>query len=161
MSPSDSTDRPSITDEADARARDGVDPRSLRDQFLIPTTSDGTPLAYLAGQSLGLQPRTARAAVETELAAWERLGVDGWFDPDRPWFTLDGALRDAMAPIVGARASEVALMNTLTVNIHLLLTSFFRPVGKRRAILTDGPLFPSDRHALVTHLVARGLDPDN
>ncbi len=160
MPPTDQTDRFSISDEADSLTRDGADPLSaLRDQFLFPTAPDGTPAVYLAGQSLGLQPRTAREAVEAELAAWERLGVEGWFDRERPWFTLDGTLRDRMAPIVGARPIEVAVMNTLTVNIHLLLTSFFRPVGSRRAILTDGPLFPSDRHALVTHLVARGLDP--
>lgn len=160
MPPIAPTDRPSIPDEADALARDRADPHSaLRDQFLFPSALDGTPAVYLAGQSLGLQPRTARAAIEAEISAWERLGVDGWFDRERPWFTLDGTLRERMAPIVGARMGEVAVMNTLTVNIHLLLTSFFRPEGKRRAIFTDGPLFPSDRHALVTHLVARGLDP--
>ncbi len=157
----DPTDRPSIPDEADAHARDRADPLSaFRDRFLFPVASDGTPKVYLAGQSLGLQPRTARAAVEAELTAWERLGVDGWFDRERPWFTLDGTLRERMGPIVGARPDEVAVMNTLTVNIHLLLTSFFRPDGRRRAILTDGPLFPSDRHALVSHLIARGLDPE-
>jgi kynureninase len=147
--------------EADALARDAADPLSaLRDRFLIPTARDGTPAIYLAGQSLGLQPRTVRAAIETELDAWARLGVDAWFDPGRPWFTRDLTLREPMARVVGARPDEIGLMNSLTVDIHLLLTSFFRPAGRRRAILTDGPLFPSDRHALTSHLAARGLDPN-
>jgi kynureninase len=148
-------------DEADALARDAADPlRPLRDRFHVPTAPDGSPAIYLAGQSLGLQPRSARAAIERELAAWERLGVDAWFEPGRPWFTLDGAVREPMARIVGALPTEVALLNSLTVNLHLLLASFFRPDGRRRRILADGPLFPSDRHALATHLAQRGLDPD-
>ncbi len=145
--------------EAVALARDAADSLSaLRDRFLIPTARDGTPAVYLAGQSLGLQPRSARAAIDAELDAWARRGVDAWFDPGRPWFTLDATLRELMARAVGARVDEIGLMNSLTVNIHLLLTSFFRPAGRRRAILADGPLFPSDRHALTSHLEARGLD---
>jgi kynureninase len=148
-------------DEADALARDAADPlTALRDRFLIPTARNGTPAVYLAGQSLGLQPQTVRDAIETELDAWARLGVDAWFDPGRPWFTRDLTLREPMARVVGARPDEIGLMNSLTVDIHLLLTSFFRPVGRRRAILADGPLFPSDLHALTSHLAARGLDPD-
>jgi kynureninase len=146
--------------EADARVRDALDPLSpMRDRFLLPFAHDGTPAIYLAGQSLGLQPRTVRPAIETELDAWARLGVDAWFDPGRPWFTLDDSLRAPMARVVGARPVEIGLMNGLTVNIHLLLASFFRPTGRRRRILTDGSLFPSDRHALVSHLEQRGLDP--
>ncbi|MEA2608249.1 MAG: kynureninase [Chloroflexota bacterium] len=148
------------TGEADALARDRADPLSrYRDRFLLPEGSAGVPAIYLAGQSLGLQPRTARAAVEVELEAWARLGIDGHFAPDRQWFTLDDTLREPMARIVGARRSEVAILNSLTVNIHLLLASLFRPAGRRRRILTDAPLFPSDRHALTSHLAQRGLDP--
>ncbi len=147
--------------EADVIARDAADPMTaLRDRFLLPSGPDGTTAIYYAGQSLGLQPRTVRAAIETELDAWARLGVDAWFAPDRPWFTMDDALRAPMARIVGARPAEIGLMLGLTANIHLLLTSFFRPAGRRRRILTDGPLFPSDRHALTSHLGARGLDPE-
>lgn len=149
--------------EADALARDAADPLSaLRDRFLLPDGPDGpggAPAIYLAGQSLGLQPRTARAAIEAELERWAHLGIDGFFAAERPWFTCDDALREPMARIVGARAAEVAILNTLTVNLHLLLTSFFRPAGRRRRILADAPLFPSDRHALTSHLAARGLDP--
>ena len=131
----------------------------MRDRFHIPSAPDGTPAIYFAGQSLGLQPRTAAAAVATELDAWADRGVDAWFDPARPWFTLDTTLRESMARVVGARPVEIALLNSLTVNIHLLLASFFRPDGRRRRILADGPLFPSDRHALTSHLIQRGLDP--
>ena len=147
--------------EEDARMREvaGARTPATRDRFHLPTAPDGSPAIYLAGQSLGLQPRTAAAAIATELDAWARLGVDAWFDPVRPWFTLDGSLREAMGRIVGARPVEVALLNSLTVDIHLLLASFFRPVGRRRRILADGPLFPSDRHALTSHLAQRGLDP--
>ena len=146
--------------EADALARDAADPlSSFRDRFLLPVGEDGTPAIYLAGQSLGLQPRSARAAIEAELDAWARLGIDAHFAPGRPWVTLDVPLREPMARIVGARASEIAILNGLTVNIHLLLASFFRPNGRRRRILADGPLFPSDRHALASHLAQRGLDP--
>ena len=147
--------------EADALARDAADPlSSFRDRFLLPVGPDGSPAIYLAGQSLGLQPRTARAALEVELDRWSRLGVDAWFAPERPWFTYTDRLREPMARIVGARPSEIAILNGLTVNIHLLLASFFRPEGRRRRILADGPLFPSDRHAITSHLAQRGLDPD-
>jgi kynureninase len=149
-------------DEADALARDAADPLSaLRERFLLPDGPDGPdgePAVYLAGQSLGLQPRSARAAVEAELDRWAHVGIDGFFTGERPWFTCDDALREPLARIVGARPAEVALLNSLTVNLHLLLTSFFRPAGRRRRILVDAPLFPSDRHALTSHLATRGLD---
>jgi kynureninase len=146
-------------DDAPARlAADALTP-ATRDRFHIPTAPDGSPAIYLAGQSLGLQPRSAAAAIATEMDAWARQGVDAWFDPERPWFTLDASLRESMARIVGARRDEIALLNSLTVNIHLLLATFFRPAGRRRRILADGPLFPSDRHALTTHLAQRGQHP--
>jgi len=146
--------------EADALALDAADPLApYRGRFLLPVAPDGSTAIYLAGHSLGLQPRSVRDAIDAELERWSRRGVDAWFEPDRPWFTCTERLREPMARIVGARPSEVAILNALTVNIHLLLASFFRPVGRRRRILVDGPLFPSDRHALTSHLVQRGLDP--
>lgn len=148
--------------EADALARDAADPLSaLRDRFHLPVGPSGPggpPAIYFAGQSLGLQPRAAREIVEAELDRWALLGLDAFFSGERPWFTYDDALREPLARIVGAQPSEVALLNTLTIDIHLLLTSFFRPAGRRRRILTDAPLFPSDRHALLSHLASRGLD---
>ena len=138
--------------EEDARTREvaGAPTPATRDRFHIPTAPDGSPAIYLAGQSLGLQPRTAAAAIATELDAWARLGVDAWFDPQRPWFTLDGSLREAMGRIVGARPVEVALLNSLTVDIHLLLASFFRPSRAaaadpgRRAALPVRPPRPDE-----------------
>jgi kynureninase len=98
--------------------------------------------------------------MEEQLGRWARLGVEGWFESDDPWFTYDETFREPMARIVGANLSEVAVLNTLTVNLHLMLASFFRPERGRRRILTDAPLFPSDRHALDSHLAWRGLDPE-
>jgi kynureninase len=98
--------------------------------------------------------------MEEQLGRWARLGVEGWFESDDPWFTYDETFREPMARIVGANPSEVAVLNTLTVNLHLMLASFFRPERGRRRILTDAPLFPSDRHALDSHLAWRGLDPE-
>ncbi len=150
--------------EAEAQALDAADPLSAyRDRFLLPDGPegpDGPPAIYLAGNSLGLQPRTVGPAMDSLLERWARLGVEGWFEPDDPWFTYDETLREPMARIVGAKAPEVAILNTLTVNLHLMLVSFFRPDGARRKILTDAPIFPSDRHAFTSHLAWRGLDPE-
>src|SRR5689334_10737855 len=95
-------------DQADALARDAADPLTpLRDRFHHPIAPDGSPAIYLAGQSLGLQPRSARPAIERELAAWATLGVDAWFEPGRPWFTLDQTVREPMARVVGALPTEI------------------------------------------------------
>jgi len=151
--------------EVEARALDAADPLSAyRERFLFPdgpAGPDGPPVIYLAGQSLGLQAKDVRAMVELQLDRWARLGVEGHFaaDPPGPWFTSDEVFRAPMGRLVGAHPSEVAILNTLTVNLHLLLASFFQPAGRRRRILTDAPLFPSDRHALDSHLRFRGLDP--
>ena len=146
--------------ETAARALDAADPlAAYRDRFHLPSRSDGTPKVYLAGQSLGAQPVAARAAVEAELDAWARLGVDGWFADETAWVTADDAVGAATARLVGARPTEVATLNTLTVNLHLLLASFYRPAGDRTAILIDAPTFPSDRYAVESHLRLRGLDP--
>ena len=107
-------------DRADALA-------AYRDRFYIPRHADGSEVAYLCGNSLGLAPRTARACVDRELAAWEALGVEGHFKADRPWVSFHELFAPHLARIVGARPYEVVAMNTLTVNLHLMLTSFYRP----------------------------------
>jgi kynureninase len=146
--------------EAHARRLDAADPLAhYRGRFLLPPGADGNPKAYLAGQSLGAQPVTARAEVEVELDAWARLGVDGWWARERSWFEADGAIHDATARLVGARPGEVATLNTLTVNLHVLFATFFRPAGRRTAILIDAPTFPSDRYAVESQLRLHGLDP--
>jgi kynureninase len=145
--------------EASARALDAGDPLAgWRERFALPLGRDGRPKAYLAGMSLGAQPVDARAAVERELDRWAASGVDGWFGPGG-WLQAEGAVREMMARIVGARPDEVTTANTLTVNLHLLLAAFFRPNGQRTAILIDAPTFPSDRYAIDSQLRHHGLDP--
>ena len=147
--------------EERAHDLDATDPLArYRARFLLPTGDDGRPKIYLAGQSLGAQPVAARAEVEADLDAWAGLGVDGWFAGDRTWIDADGAVRESTASIVGARPGEVATLNTLTVNLHLLFASFFRPAGARTAVLIDAPTFPSDRYAVESQLRLHGLDPE-
>jgi kynureninase len=149
------------TEYDDARRKDAADHRSgaRRARFRLPVGKDGRPKAYLAGQSLGAQPTDARAAVEERLEAWARLGVDGWFDPERPWIDVERELAGATGRLVGAAPTEVTTANTLSIDLHLLLASFFRPEGVRRRILIDAPTFPSDRYVVESQLRHHGLDP--
>ena len=151
-----------------AQHLDQTDPlRHFRDRFHIPerTGPDGTPqpLTYLCGNSLGLQPKTARAALEQELTTWQNLGVEGWFEKpagaEQPWLGYHTTCKDALAQIVGAEPSEVCPMNALTVNLHLLLASFYSTTEKKFKILTIKGDFPSDQYALETHVRHRGLNP--
>lgn len=145
--------------EASARSLDAADPLAgLRHRFLLPVGADGRPMAYLAGMSLGAQPKGARDAVEHELDAWAHDGVGAWF-AEGGWLAMDGAVRDVTAGIVGARPSEVATLNMLTINLHLLMAAFFRPTSSRTTILIEAPTFPSDRYAVESQLRHHGLDP--
>lgn len=131
-------------DEAFARHLDAVDPlRGYREQFFIPARPDGQPVIYFCGHSLGLQPRAARALVEQELDDWARLGVEGHFRGRTPWYSYHETLRETGARLVGARPGEVVFMNGLTVNLHLLMVSFYRPSHERFRILTDGRSSPA------------------
>ena len=146
-----------------ARQLDLADPlRSFRDEFLIPRRAD-RDLIYLCGNSLGLQPRAARAALDRELDTWQHLGVEGWFETteaaEQPWLSYHERCKGDLAVIVGARPVEVCPMNALTVNIHLLLASFYRPTPTRYRILTIKGDFPSDQYALETHVRHHNLDP--
>ena len=142
-----------------ARQLDQADPlRSYRDRFYVPERN-GKPLIYFCGNSLGLQPKTARQALDHELAIWQQHGVEGWFEGENPWLTIHQRCKEPLAQIVGATPSEVCPMNNLTVNLHLLLTSFYQPTGNRTKILTIGGDFPSDQYALETHLRTRGRSP--
>ena len=130
-------------DEACARRLDADgSPLPRRGDFLLPRGSDGRPLTYLCGHSLGLQPAAARALVEQELDDWARLGVEGHFRGATPWYAYHETLRDDGARLVGALPHEVVFMNSLTVNLHLLMATFYRPAGGRRCILIDEPAFP-------------------
>ena len=156
-----STTTPFQADESFALRMDEADPlRAFRDEFHIPHHTDGSPQVYLAGNSLGLQPKATRRIIEEELDAWATTAVGGHFKSDRPWYSYHELLRESGARLLGARPGEVVMMNTLTVNIHLMLVSFFRPTKSRYKILIEEPCFPSDNYAVRTHLVTRGLDPN-
>ena len=139
---------------------DATDPlAAFRQEFHLPVGPDGRPCAYFCGNSLGLQPRAARAAVEQEFEAWERLGVEGHFQGTSPWMHYHDTLTAASARLVGAEPVEVVVMNNLTVNLHLLLVSFYRPTGSRYKILMEGGAFPSDQYAIESQARLHGLDP--
>lgn len=116
---------------------------------------------YLCGHSLGLQPRLARDKINAELDYWEELGVKGHFEAPMPWMRYHESLTQSMANLVGAKPSEVVVMNSLTVNLHLMMVSFFQPSEERRKILIEAQAFPSDRYAMVSQLEHHGLDPEN
>jgi len=144
---------------ATAEALDGADPLApLRAQFALPRAADGTPLIYLCGHSLGLAPLAARTQVVEELADWERLGVLGHEHAHRPWVSYAEQLQAGLARLAGAQTDEVVAMNSLTVNLHLLLAGFYRPTGQRRRILIEAGAFPSDRHVVSSQLAWHGAD---
>ena len=144
----------------DARALDAADPlRPFRARFAHPAAAEGAPKVYLCGHSLGLMPLEARAAVTQELDDWARLGVEGHEQALRPWIPYHENLTAGLAALTGAQAGEVIAMNSLTVNLHLMLASFYRPQGERRRILIEAGAFSSDRHAVTSHLAWHGVDP--
>ena len=143
-----------------ARQLDEDDPlREFRELFFIPRRSDGSSVVYFCGHSLGLQPRAVSHHLEQELDDWANLAVDAHFHASRPWYSYHELFRDCGASLVGALPGEVVMMNSLTVNLHLMLSTFYQPTKDRFKILTDEPSFPSDLFALQTHIAQRGLDP--
>jgi kynureninase len=146
--------------ETFARLLDRADPlASYRNEFVLPGCHRGEDTVYLLGNSLGAMPRGARAEVEGLLDSWARLGVEGFTDAAPPWIAYQESFRDALADLVGARPDEVVTMNSLTVNLHLMLASFYRPQGRRVRVLMEDHAFPSDVHAVRSHLVLHGLVP--
>ncbi|OAX63559.1 kynureninase [Xanthomonas translucens] len=142
-----------------ATALDAADPlRELRDEFLFPQ-HQGADQAYFVGNSLGLQPRGAGGAVQEVLDKWSTLAVEGHFSGDTQWMTYHELLAAPLAQLVGALPHEVVAMNTLTVNLHLLMVSFYRPTRERPAILIEAGAFPSDQHALASQIRFHGFDP--
>lgn len=153
-------DPPPLLDETVALRLDATDPvPSLRDRFELPSGPDGRPADYLVGHSLGLLARSARESVLAELDAWGRLGVGGHFRERDPWFTYDELLAAPMARLVGADPAEVVAMNTLTMNLHVLFGSFYRPTRERYRVLIEDGAFPSDRWAVMEQLRLHGVDP--
>ena len=147
-----------FTDEY-ARIRDAADPlRAFRDEFHLPL-HDGKPQAYFVGNSLGLQPKGARAHVEEVLDKWASEAVEGHFTGEAAWMPYHELVRDGLARVVGAQPSEVVAMNSLTTNLHLMLVSFYRPTRERPLLLMEAGAFPSDRYALESQVRFHGFDP--
>jgi kynureninase len=143
-----------------ARERDATDPlRGFAARFALPRDASGAPLTYLCGHSLGPMPLAARGAVLGELDDWGRLGVLGHEAAHRPWLRYHEHLRAGLEYLGGARPGEVVAMSSLTINLHLMLASFYRPSGRRTKILLEAGAFPSDRHAVVSQIAWHGLDP--
>src|SRR5213080_3133693 len=133
--------------------------RSFREKFHLPANRSGEPLIYFAGNSLGLMPKSAKQIVEQELEDWARLGVDAHLNAKTPWYSYHETLREPAARLVGAQPIEVICMNSLTVNLHLMMATFYRPTKSRFKILMEDPAFPSDTYAIKTQIVHHGLDP--
>lgn len=144
----------------DALRNDADDPlHRLRARFALPRTADGESAIYLCGHSLGLMPLAARVDMVAALDDWARLAVLGHEQGERPWITYHDVLAAPTAELLGCRPEEIAIMNTLSVNLQLMMASFFRPAGHRRCIVIEAGAFPSDRYATATHLQWHGLDP--
>jgi kynureninase len=147
-------------DEAFALQLDTEDSlRQFREKFHLPLAKDGKPLIYFAGNSLGLMPKAARKIVEQELDDWAKLAVDAHLEGATPWYSYHETLREPTARLVGAKPSEVVCMNSLTVNLHLMMATFYRPTKSRNKILMEEPAFPSDTYAIKTQIVHHGFDP--
>jgi kynureninase len=143
-----------------ARAQDAADALApLRARFSLPRDDQGRPLLYLCGHSLGLAPIAARAMIEADIGQWEQRAVLAHEHPESDWIGYAERLQPPLASIAGAHPHEVVAMNSLTVNLHLLLASFYRPQGPRRAILIEAGAFSSDRHAVASHVRWHGFDP--
>jgi kynureninase len=120
---------------------------------------NGEEVIYMTGNSLGLQPKSVRAYVEQELKDWETLAVEGHVNAKNPWLPYHEFLTEQMARVIGAKPIETVVMNSLTVNLHLMLVSFYRPAGSRTKIVIEKGAFPSDRYAVASQIRFHGLDP--
>jgi kynureninase len=144
---------------AGAQALDAADPLApFAAEFHHPIDAGGRRLVYLCGHSLGLQPKSAAQYVEQELDDWRRMGVLGHHGAQRPWIPYHEQAAAPLASLIGAHESEVVAMNSLTVNLHLMMVSFFRPDTRRNRILVEKSAFPSDRYAVASQLGFHGLD---
>ena len=149
-----------FTDLNYALEQDQNDPLAhFRERFHLPKTDSGEPFIYFCGNSLGLQPDTASQFINEELDAWRQYGVEGHFHAKRPWMPYHEFLTQYSAEIVGALEKEVVVMNSLSVNLNLLMTSFYQPHGKKKKILMEHNAFPSDRYAVQSQLKLHGNHP--
>jgi kynureninase len=142
-----------------ARSMDRTDPlASFQQEFLFPEHK-GQKVIYFCGNSLGLQPRQTQAAIRTELDTWRELAVGGYFGGTNPWLYYHNYVREPLADMMGALPEEITVMNTLTVNLHLMMLGFYRPDKKKYRILMEAGAFPSDQYAVETLVRHHGLDP--
>jgi kynureninase len=149
-----------MTDQSWARSEDARDPlRALQARFARPRGRDGQPLLYLCGHSLGLAPLGARECITAEIGDWERLGVLGHEEAQSPWIGFAEQFQAPLALLCGAWPEEVVAMNSLSINLHLLLASFYRPSPERGAVLIEAGAFSSDRHIVASQIAWHGLDP--
>ena len=147
-------------DVAFAKRLDKTDPlRAFRSKFLLPGLRSKKWI-YFTGNSLGLQPKNTKAFITTELKDWAQLGVEGHFHAKRPWLYYHKFAKRSLANLVGAKPDEVVAMNQLTVNLHLMLVSFYKPSGGRFKIITEGGAFSSDQYAFESHIRLHGMHPD-
>lgn len=145
-----------------AQKQDQNDPLGkFRAQFLIPTDKDGNQHIYLCGNSLGLQPKKTREYLDIELQDWHKFGVEGHTDARYPWMPYHEFLTEQMAKIVGAKPSEVVMMNTLSVNLHLMMVSFYQPTPKKYKIIIESDAFPSDKYAVESQIKFHRHNPED
>jgi kynureninase len=148
------------TERSFAQQLDQQDPlKDFRQEYLFPQ-HQGRDCLYFCGNSLGIQPKGAMDALRTEMDRWRELGVEGHFEGELPWTEYHKALTEPSAHIVGARPEEVIIMNTLTVNLHLMMVSFYRPTKERFKIIMEAGAFPSDQYAVETQVKFHGYDPE-
>jgi len=154
------TTTPFQAGEEFAAAMDAQDPLAhFRERFYFPKTKGGEDCIYLCGHSLGLQPKTASSYLEQVLQDWAQRGVEGHFHSQNPWISFHRLLTRETAALVGAEPAEVVVMNSLTVNLHLMMASFYRPTTQRHKILIERGAFPSDQYAVKSQIRLHGLDP--
>ncbi len=144
-----------------AKKLDQQDPlKSYRDQFLFPKVND-KQVIYFTGNSLGLQPKNTKKYVDDVMKDWAELAVEGHFYADKSWWDYHERMAKPLSKIVGAKPSEITVMNTLTVNLHLLMVSFYRPTKKRYKIICEEKAFPSDQYMLQSQVRFHGYDPND
>lgn len=134
--------------------------KHFREQFYFPK-HNGKDVIYFCGNSLGLQPKNVEAAFNVELQTWRDLAIEGYFKGKNPWLYYHNYLRGSLAKIVGANETEITVMNALTVNLHFMMLSFYKPTKQRYKIMMEAGAFPSDQYAVETQVKHYGLNPED
>lgn len=143
-----------------AKALDEQDElRKFRERFYIPVINN-KEVIYFTGNSLGLQPKSTQKYIQQELDDWAKWGVEGHFKAKNPWYSYHEMFAEPVSKLVGSLPAEVVVMNNLTVNLNLLLVSFYRPTQNRFKIVCEAKAFPSDQYALEMQVKSHGFDPE-